>query len=69
MNETKNGIKELRLGMKMNRKEFSSFFQIPYRTIQDWEADRRIAPSYLLRLMAYMAAGEAKIDDKERSFL
>ena len=31
-------VKELREKMGMNRREFSDYYGIPYRTIQDWEA-------------------------------
>lgn len=37
----------------MNWKEFSVYFQIPYRTVQDWERGNRKMPEYLLRLMEY----------------
>ena len=44
---------ELREKTGMNRKEFAEFFQIPYRTMTDWERGERQMPDYLLRLMAY----------------
>ena len=44
-------VKELREKMGMNRREFSDYYGIPYRTIQDWEAEKRELPEYLLRLM------------------
>ena len=31
-------VKKLREKMGMNRREFSDYYGIPYRTIQDWEA-------------------------------
>ena len=31
-------VKQLREKMGMNRREFSDYYGIPYRTIQDWEA-------------------------------
>ena len=37
----------------MNRREFSEYFEIPYRTIQEWELGNRRMPEYLLRLMIY----------------
>lgn len=55
-------VKELRDKMGMNRREFSDYFGIPYRTVQDWEADKRELPDYVLRMMWYMAAIEKKID-------
>jgi DNA-binding transcriptional regulator YiaG len=37
----------------MNRREFAEYFEIPYRTVQEWELGHRKMPEYLLRLMAY----------------
>jgi len=51
--ETKNRIRELRESTGMNRKEFCKFFQIPYRTVTDWELGNRHAPEYVIRLLAY----------------
>ena len=42
----------------MNRREFSDYYGIPYRTDQDWEAEKRELPEYLLRLMIYRAEME-----------
>ena len=44
---------ELRKATGFNRKEFSEYFGIPYRTVQDWELGKRQMPEYLLRLMEY----------------
>lgn len=43
----------LRTTTGMTRKEFCKYFEIPYRTLQDWELGNRKMPDYLLRLMAY----------------
>ena len=37
-------VKELREKMGMNRREFSDYYGIPYRTVQDWEAEKRELP-------------------------
>ena len=42
----------------MNRKEFSDWLGIPYRTMQEWELGRRVMPEYVLRLIAYKVANE-----------
>lgn len=42
----------------MNHREFSDYYGIPYRTVQDWEAEKRELPEYLLRLMIYRAEME-----------
>lgn len=60
-------VKELREQMGMNRREFCDYFGIPYRTVQDWEAEKRELPDYLLRLLVYRAKIEKVIkkDDYE----
>lgn len=50
-----NEIKSLRLSMNMNRSDFSKYFDIPYRTVSDWESNKRKAPEYLIKLMEYKA--------------
>ena len=46
-------FKELRKQSGMNIKQFSEYFQIPYRTVQNWELETRTCPDYLLKLMEY----------------
>ncbi len=63
---------ELRNSTGMSRKEFCAYFEIPYRTLQDWELGNRKMPDYLLRLMAYkvemekLAANEGKSDKGDK---
>lgn len=62
-------IKELRESTGMNRKEFCDYFQIPYRTVTEWERDNRHAPEYVLRLLEYYIRMEnlvkEKVDEEE----
>lgn len=58
-------VKELREKMGMNRREFSDYYGIPYRTVQDWEAEKRELPEYLLRLMKYRAEVEYMLKGNE----
>ena len=51
--DCKDKIKELREKTGMNRKEFCEYFQIPYRTVTEWERGNRHAPEYVLRLLEY----------------
>ena len=63
-------IKEIRESTGMNRKEFCDYFQIPYRTVTDWERGNRHAPEYVLRLLAYYIRMEGigkKQEDSDRS--
>ena len=62
-------IKELRENTGMNRKEFCDYFQIPYRTVTEWERDNRHAPEYVVRLLEYYIRMEKlkkeKMDEKK----
>ena len=44
---------EIRQRTGMNRREFAEYFNIPYRTVQDWELGNRQMPEYLFRLIEY----------------
>ena len=51
-------FKVIREESGMNRKDFSEWLGIPYRTMQEWELGRRMMPEYVLRLIAYKVANE-----------
>lgn len=46
-------FKELLEKSGMNMKQFSDYFEIPYRTVQDWKSGARKCPDYLLSLIQY----------------
>ena len=46
-------MKELRESTGLNRREFCEKFEIPYRTMTEWELGHRTAPPYVLRLLEY----------------
>lgn len=46
-------FKSLLMRSRMNLKQFSEYFNIPYRTLQGWKAGERKCPEYLLELMQY----------------
>jgi transcriptional regulator with XRE-family HTH domain len=56
--DCKDKIRELRESTGMNRKEFCQYFQIPYRTVTEWELGGRHAPEYVLRLLEYYIHAE-----------
>ncbi len=58
-------IKELRESTGMNRREFCEYFQIPYRTVTEWERDNRHAPEYVLRLLEYYIRMEDLMLDRK----
>ena len=45
----------------MTRKEFCDFFDIPYRTMENWEFDEARCPIYLYELMKYKLEKEGKL--------
>lgn len=54
-------FKELREQSGMARGQFAEYFEIPYRTVQNWELGLRVCPDYLLKLMQYKLVNEGKI--------
>lgn len=58
-------ITELRESTGMNRKEFCDYFQIPYRTVTEWERDNRHAPEYVLRLLEHYIETENLMKSKK----
>ncbi|MCR5339428.1 MAG: XRE family transcriptional regulator [Lachnospiraceae bacterium] len=44
----------------MNRTDFAKWLGIPYRTMQEWELERRAMPEYVLRLIAYKVHNEKR---------
>lgn len=51
-------IKQIRLSTGMTRKQFCAYFDIPYRTVTEWERGTRHAPSYVLQLLEYYVTHE-----------
>lgn len=58
-------IREMRKCTGMTQKQFSEYFGIPHRTIQNWEGQERECPKYLLDLIEYKLRNEKKIGQGE----
>ena len=58
-------MKELRESTGLNRKEFCEKFEIPYRTMTEWELGHRNAPPYVLRLLSYYIEMQSKLAENE----
>ncbi len=56
-------MKELRETTGLNRKEFCKKFEIPYRTMTEWELGHRNAPPYVLRLLSYYVEMQRKLNE------
>lgn len=54
-------IKNLRSSARMTQKEFSEYFGIPKRSIENWESGQRKCPEYLQNLMEYKLKKERMI--------
>lgn len=46
-----NKVTELRGFLGVSRSEFSRRYEIPLRTLEDWESGRRNPPAYVLKLL------------------
>lgn len=46
-----NEFKELRTELNLTQSALSKKYQIPIRTIQDWEAEKRTPPKYVQLLL------------------
>lgn len=51
-------IKALRERMGMTQQEFSDYFEVSKRAVEEWERGGRKVPMYLLKLMEYKANNE-----------
>lgn len=58
-------IRKLRESTGMNRKEFCEIFEIPYRTVTEWERGTRNAPEYVLRLLEYYIQSKYMVKERE----
>lgn len=59
-----NLLKSTREKLSMNRTEFSRYMDIPLRTLEEWEAGRRQAPDYVLRLIVYYTRIQQLLKEK-----
>ncbi len=60
-----NKMKELRESTGLNRKDFCAKFDIPYRTMTEWELGHRNAPPYVLRLLTFYINMQKQLTEKE----
>lgn len=44
-------IKEARISANLTQKQMSDLFEIPLRTIENWESGQRTPPTYVERLV------------------
>lgn len=46
-------IKKLRIMTRMTQRQFAEYFNIPKRTIENWEGGHRKPPAYVVELIKY----------------
>lgn len=46
-------MKKIRESTGMTQKDFAEYFNIPVRTLQDWEYEKRTPPAYVVELIEY----------------
>lgn len=51
-------IKELRSLTGLSQAKFAEKYEIPKRTIEDWERDLHLPPEYVLKLLEYRIKNE-----------
>ena len=56
-----NKIKAMRAASGMSQKQFSDYFNIPKRSIENWESGQRVPPEYVVELIEYKLKSEKKI--------
>lgn len=58
-------IKAIRAGTGLSQASFARVYEIPKRTIENWEAGVRVPPPYLIRLLelAVQALPPEKLED------
>ena len=54
-------INELRTASGMTIAAFAKYFEIPYRTVQDWDNGNRTPPEYIVKLIEYKLCKEGLI--------
>ena len=55
-------IKELRKKTGLSQSKFAAKFEIPVRTLQQWEQGISAPPEYLVGMMAYIMLLEEKME-------
>lgn len=59
-------IKEIRLQMGLSQSQFADYFNIPVKTIQNWEIERTQPPVYVLDMIIRILRCEQTIRDLKK---
>lgn len=64
-NELGERVRELRGAMRMSQEEFSKTYNIPKRTIGNWETGERKPPEYVIRFLERIVEADKKLKESE----
>ena len=64
MTNTRDWVKSLRAETGKTQRAFAEYYEIPIRTLEDWERGISSPPGYVLRLLEYRIRMEALMKDK-----
>ena len=64
MTDTREWVKTLRAETGKTQKVFAEYYEIPLRTLEDWERGISHPPEYVLRLLEYKIRMEALMKGK-----
>lgn len=56
-----NKFHDVRIQARLTLTELSGLFNIPYRTVQNWDAGIRKPPEYVVEMMVYILKHEGRI--------
>lgn len=62
-------IKEARIKAGLTQRDMTTLLLVPYRTVQDWEANRRKPPIYVEKLIVEKLLQIAKANNNLREII
>lgn len=60
-------IKEMRQKEKLSQSQFASKYEIPLRTLQEWEQGRRCPPDYTVKMIARLMKYEELVEQLKKN--
>lgn len=60
-------IQNIRKQTKLSRAEFARYYEIPLRTLEDWESGRSTPPNYVAKLLINTVIQEFALNNGEEN--
>jgi len=61
-------IREVRRQAKLTQKQLAEHYDIPLRTLQDWETGKRKPPEYIINLLLRCIAADFSVSNTDKKF-